>query len=440
MKTSTNTNIKRRVKHSIKHRAQRKANIKHTKTHKNTHTKTQLKQHKTHRGGSSVAPPSKLDQISIDITQQNINAFIEAYTNVKPEPINNICNEISFYCNDIDGNDDLILITNSINIIAKQFSVLNKLTIQCKLIELPNSIGNLTALTLLVLDSCVNLITLPESIKNLQNLEKLLIFNCALKYLPDDININQLQNLKTLSIMECPNLDNLPVSIGNLTHLQTLDIDLCSSLATLPASIGSLTSLIKLSIYRCYALTVLPESIGNLTSLTHLIILSCNALKVLPESIGNLTSLIRLNISKCALTQLPKSLWLLEELTNIQYDYDTIQNPEILYLMPLIKLGSDRETTYLTDINTKADYKVPINEMLDLKSFTTSNFTQHADNKTKQLNASVILGISRQISIPSTYDIDDLLEANTYLRAIPYGLNPTMSIFDQIGTFTKLRK
>ena len=214
MKTITNN--KRRVKHSLKHRAQR-----NHKTHKNKHTKTQLKQHKTHRGGSfrRAEHDAQFNQTDISITSQNIDDFIKAYayTNSIESHNNVLCTSIAF--NDIN---DTTLINNSINIITTQFNVLETLVIVgCKITVLPESIGNLTALTTLNVNDCPGLTSIPES-------------------------IGQLSALTTLYVNDCPGLTSIPESIGNLTQLKTLSLDNCTNLTVLPESIGNLTALTTL--------------------------------------------------------------------------------------------------------------------------------------------------------------------------------------------------
>ena len=228
----TITNIKRRVKNSIKHRAQRKY-----KTHKNKHAKTQLKQYKTHRGGSASVPQSEFDIRSIDITSHNINDFINAYTNSNASP-NNFCKRIQF--NDINDNT---LINNAINIITTQFTQLYTLVIvNCNITVLPESIGNLTQLTTLGVLSCYALTKLPDSIGNLTA-------------------------LTTLELRGCIALETLPDSIEKLTKLTTLTISICEALKTLPDSIGNLTVLETLGLFACAALTHLPKSFWLLLNL-----------------------------------------------------------------------------------------------------------------------------------------------------------------------------
>ena len=127
--------------------------------------------------------------------------------------------------------------------------------------------------------SCLGLITLPESIGNLT----------ALTYLKLSYN----------------KLTTLPESIGNLTALEWLEL-YCNQLTTLPESIGSLTALEKLLLNR-NQLTRLQESIGKLTALEWFD-LDDNQLTTLPESIGNLTALKWFFLNGNQLTRLPESI------------------------------------------------------------------------------------------------------------------------------------
>ena len=454
MKTITNN--KRRVKHSLKHRAQRKY-----KTHKNKHAKTQLKQYKTHRGGSASVPQSEFDIRSIDITSHNINDFINAYTNSNASP-NNFCKRIQF--NDINDNT---LINNAINIITTQFTQLYTLVIvNCNitvlpesignltqlttlgvlscyaLTKLPDSIGNLTALTTLELRGCEDLKTLPDSIGNLTALKTLILTFCeALKTLPD--SIGNLTVLETLDLHGCSALETLPYSIGNLTVLETLDLTSCYALTKLPDSIGNLTALTTLELRGCEDLKTLPDSIGNLTALKTLILTFCEALKTLPDSIGNLTVLETLGLFACAaLTHLPKSFWLLLNLRTITYTYnDTIKNPEILYLMPQITLSEDVNTKYLNkiknDTNPESMYKIPIKKFL--MPFTEYNFKHYAPQEQNELFSTLALGQQKQtLGVDYADDIQQVFES-TYINKIPYGLNGEQSIQEQIDVFTNLR-
>ena len=375
----TITNIKRRVKNSLKHRAQR-----NHKTHKNKHTKT-------HRGGSSSVPQSEFDIRSIDITPQNIDAFIKAYTNYDRKPINSTCNYITFNYDNIDNND---IINNSINIITTQFTQLYTLKV----------IGNLTVL--------------PDSIGNLKQLIKL------------DLNGSNF-------------LKKLPKEIGNLTELKQFDLAKCVALTELPDSIGKLTQLTFLGLSDCVSLINLPDSIGNLTNLEALSLNGCEALTILPYTIALLTKLVTLMIYGCTtLSQLPTNLWLLTHLEYLKIDsYNKITNREILYLLPLVYIMEAEEITYYNTImdntNPNSIYNIPIKNFLF--PFTEYNVEHLATPEQKELFSTFALGHQKQT--PGVDYADDLFQVfqSTYINKIPYGLNGELSIKAQIDVFINLR-
>ena len=174
--------------------------------------------------------------------------------------------------------------------------------------RLPDSIGNLTNLTYLVVDGN-SLTSLPDWIGNLTNLTYLNVDDNQLTTLPD--SIGNLTNLEVLSVF-VNQMTTLPDSIGNLTNLNTLYIG-SNQLTTLPDSIGNLTNLDYLNVgYN--NLTTLPDSIGNLTNLTYLN-LSSNQFTTLPDSIGNLTNLEKLYLDDNQFTTLPD--WI-ENMTNLK--------------------------------------------------------------------------------------------------------------------------
>ena len=106
------------------------------------------------------------------------------------------------------------------------------------------------------------------------------VYNDDLDFLPE--SIGNLSNL-TLLYIGSNNLEALPESIGNLTNLTSLYIG-SNNLEALPESIGNLTNLTSLYVTN-NNLKALPESIGNLTNLTSLYVAG-NNFDSLPESIN----------------------------------------------------------------------------------------------------------------------------------------------------------
>ncbi|MGL5626067.1 MAG: NEL-type E3 ubiquitin ligase domain-containing protein [Candidatus Rhabdochlamydia sp.] len=174
----------------------------------------------------------------------------------------------------------------------EQFSSkLKQLTLKDnQLKKLPESFGNLQALTTLNLSCCDQFKSLPESFGNLEALTTL----------------NLLQALTIIYLSDCNRLTSLSESFGNLQALTTLKL-IDNRLVSLPESFGNLQALTTLDL-RCNRLTSLPESFGNLQALTTLD-LSYNQLVSLPESIGNLQALTNLNLtSNISLSGLPMQI------------------------------------------------------------------------------------------------------------------------------------
>jgi hypothetical protein len=97
--------------------------------------------------------------------------------------------------------------------------------------------------------------------------------------------------------------------LEHMSALKSLEIIFCSDLTELPEYLWNLSSLQQMTIKNCGHLSGLPQSIGQLTSLQELIIEECHAFVQFLESLGELRSLLRFEISDLrVLTCLPKSL------------------------------------------------------------------------------------------------------------------------------------
>ena len=162
----------------------------------------------------------------------------------------------------------------------------------CNICALPNSIGQLKALTKLDLFNCKNITRLPEGIGGLTTLE-------------------------TLTLDHCFFLAALPAAIGELKSLTELNLNLCESLVALPDSIGGLAALTILNLGGCYELVALPKAIGDLKALTVLCLDSCSSLTEFPDTIGGLIALKELDLGNCSITALPAAMGELKSLTKL---------------------------------------------------------------------------------------------------------------------------
>eukprot|EP01050_Picozoa_sp_SAG11_P017100 SAG11_NODE_2422_length_3379_cov_191.171037_2_plen_742_part_00 len=186
-----------------------------------------------------------------------------------------------------------------------------------QLTTLPESFGQLTALTTLYL-GYNQLTTLPESFGQLTALTKLHLYDNHLTTLPEWFG--QLTALTYLDLDD-NHLTTLPEWFGQLTALTYLDLS-DNQLTTLPESFEELTALTYLTLYN-NELTTLPESFGQLTALTSLY-LDDNHLTTLPDWFGELTALTSLYLDDNHLTTLPESFYNIHNLTVFIYDDDKL--------------------------------------------------------------------------------------------------------------------
>jgi len=143
----------------------------------------------------------------------------------------------------------------------------------CRCEALPDSFGELSALSRLRLTACQGLDRLPETFTDLTSLVE-------------------------LSLVKCEQLKRLP-DFSNMKKVCRLLIDNCHALSSLPSSVQGLDSLERLELHECSALTKLPESIGELKSLKELSIIRCRRLKAVPKFETMLTTLESLKLEGC---------------------------------------------------------------------------------------------------------------------------------------------
>lgn len=228
---------------------------------------------------------------------------------------------------------DIEKIPESIDILTglKILNIYGKFKDNSSLMIIPDSIGNLTSLQRLNLNS-TNIGSLPESIGNLTNLQRLYLQNSQISSLPDSIrNLTSLQHLELYNTPIC----TLPESIGNLTNLQNLNLN-SIQISTLPDSIGNLSGLQRLYLSNTQ-LSMLPDSIGNLSGLQHLY-LNLTQLSMLPDSIGNLSSLQRLYLNFTRLSMLPDGIGNLSGLQYLDLSSTRISTlPDTIGKLPKLK-------------------------------------------------------------------------------------------------------
>ncbi|GLT64772.1 hypothetical protein SLA2020_372430 [Shorea laevis] len=174
---------------------------------------------------------------------------------------------------------------------------------ECEIECLPNGLSSCTALKILEVTRCHNLISIPEELKELHSLVELEIVDCSkLRSIPEK-PLACLTSLKKLNIGGFwEELEDFP-GLGSILYLKTslekLQLYGWKKLTTLPPQIQHLTALKKLVISKFDDVETLPEWLGNLSSLKKLHVDSCSGLRCLSSGLSFYTGLDTLAIKDC---------------------------------------------------------------------------------------------------------------------------------------------
>lgn len=206
---------------------------------------------------------------------------------------------------------------------------------------IPESIGNFSSLTELVLDSNSGITgTIPDNIAMLQSLTEL-----SLKYIPFTGTLpailSQLSQLKYLYIVGTNLVGPIPDSYGDLSNLKYLYLYESFLSQSIPSSLCKLSKLSQFRLFYNLLTGPLPEDIGNLTALT-IIEFNGNLLsQTLPESLGNLNKMTSFNIAGNLFTGwLPETLGGIVSVTEIAFYTNFLSGPLPVGMLNLTKLDN----------------------------------------------------------------------------------------------------
>ena len=136
----------------------------------------------------------------------------------------------------------------------------------CKnLVCLPSPICCLKLLECLDLFGFSNCDNLPMNLGNLKCLEELCLSGTTIKELPS--SIESLTAVTLLALKDCKNLVYLPITICSVKLLECLDLSGCLNRDNLPENLENLNGLKKLYLSGT-TVKKLPSSIDGLTGLT----------------------------------------------------------------------------------------------------------------------------------------------------------------------------
>lgn len=221
----------------------------------------------------------------------------------------------------------------------------------CSKLTLSNeTLGNISTLESLDISNCQKMDVVPLQITRQWSLQKLYLWDTNLKELPNAIG--NLSNLEIL-LLNSPKLEDLPASFCNLMCLRELRLHFCNNLKCLPDSIGELKQLTEFHLWYAGSIEYLPIGVTELNNLEILDVRYC-PLRALPfarvEMVGArkepLTDLregrlLHSSIDKCMLRLKDLQLWgtKIKELSFPRGVCPNLLHINIIYGHDLVEVG-----------------------------------------------------------------------------------------------------
>ena len=159
---------------------------------------------------------------------------------------------------------------------------------------IPDDIGNLTELDSLVLSQNSLTNDIPSSIQNLANLEHLSLDSNELTgSIP---NLARMTSLEGLYLSNNNLTGSIPTALGRLTSLESINLSENNLDGPIPSGLGDLANLTTLDLSRNELTGPIPSSLGRLSNLEYLLLEQNQLSDSIPESLGNLRKLLQLRL------------------------------------------------------------------------------------------------------------------------------------------------
>ena len=169
---------------------------------------------------------------------------------------------------------------------------------------------------------------IPSSLGGLTNLEELSLDSNNLTG-PIPAELGNLANLTTLRLSFNNNLTGpIPAELGNLVSLEELSLDGNNVTGPIPAELGDLVSLWNLNLARNEFTGPIPAELGNLANLGDLSLAGNNVTGPIPAELGDLVNLWALHLDRNELAgPIPNELGSLARLTYLNLRYNELTGP-----------------------------------------------------------------------------------------------------------------
>ncbi|KAH0648563.1 hypothetical protein KY285_033811 [Solanum tuberosum] len=183
----------------------------------------------------------------------------------------------------------------------------------------------------------------PDSTGNLHSLCYLNLQNCSLSGpIPESIgNLTAITELTLSSMLHCHFQGSFPESIGNLTNIIKLTLQCNKFTGTVPSTISKLNKLVVLDLSFNHFQGSIPESIGNLTAITQLTLSINSFTGNVPSSFRKLNKLHSLSLSLNNFEgPIPDIFANFSELDTLDFKRNNFTGPFPYSIATLTRLGS----------------------------------------------------------------------------------------------------
>lgn len=296
--------------------------------------------------------------------------------------------------------------------------------------EIPNTIGNLTALTYLNLQ--VNNLRgeIPVTIEKMQKLTGMdLEFNALTGNIPKEIG--NLTSLKYLILRVNYLSGNIPNEIGNLQNLESIVLGVNELTGDIPVSISNLSKLSYFEIFANHITGNIPVEFGKLDSLAYFFAENNNLTGEIPAEFGDLTNLVLFRVSNNRLSGvIPESF---KNLINL-YCFDVSGNKYLTGEIPSF-FGNFTGLNYLRfdDNNFTGSIPQTFSNLKSLYEFGVSRNKMYGEIPMLNFDTAFTNDLSLFDNLFTFDGMEEIAKKYSFAEYAPQGSTPLHKIGDKLS-------